>query len=296
MRIRATRTSLAFALAAAMAVAGGVGAHVGARFLSHPVTGMAAMPAHAAAALLPGPQGHDAHQRVTADDALLVPAALLAMLALGAVVVRRSRAPRRLVTSAALARGPPALRWLRVRIAANRRSRPHDHNFGADGHGRCAAPDNVPAHHAARPAARELARACCEHHEPGRALPHPRGACGRGPAGGCPSSARRRRVCARASRFGQLRAVRRLRATHPVRAARGRARRSLLPALPAPLAVLLAGLVVDGLEEEKRDLAVRTPLVVGVRRERRDGAFPPDLLLLARDLARDVRLLDRAVL
>ena len=110
MRIRAARTSLAFALAAAMAVAGGVGAHVGARFLSHPVTGMAAMPAHAAAALLPGPQGHDAHQRVTADDALPVPAALLAMLALGAVVVRRSRAPRRLVTSAALARGPPALR------------------------------------------------------------------------------------------------------------------------------------------------------------------------------------------
>jgi hypothetical protein len=110
MRIRAARTSLAFALAAAMAVAGGVGAHVGARFLSHPATGMAAMPAHAAAALLPGPQGHDAHQRVTADDALLVPAVLLAMLAFGAVFVRRFGAPRRLVTSAALARGPPAMR------------------------------------------------------------------------------------------------------------------------------------------------------------------------------------------
>src|SRR4051812_42090347 len=110
MRIHAARTSLAFGLVAAMAVGGGGGSHMGSHFRSHPVTGKAAMPAHAAAALLPGPQGHDAHQRVTADDALLVPAALLAMLALGAVVVRRSRAPRRLVTSAALARGPPALR------------------------------------------------------------------------------------------------------------------------------------------------------------------------------------------
>ena len=110
MRFRAARASLAFALAAAIAVAGGVGAHVGARFLSRPVAGMAAVPAHAAAAMLPDPHAHDAHQRLSAEDALLVPAALFAMLALCAVVLRRFSAPLRLVPSAALARGPPALR------------------------------------------------------------------------------------------------------------------------------------------------------------------------------------------
>ena len=110
MRIRAARASLAFALAAAMAVAGGVSAHVGARFLARPAAGMAAVPAQAAAAVLQEAHGHDAHYRVGADDALLVPAALLAMLALGAVVIRRFRAPLRLVTSPALARGPPAVR------------------------------------------------------------------------------------------------------------------------------------------------------------------------------------------
>src|SRR3954471_7056316 len=110
MRMRAARASLAFALAAAMAVAGGVGAHVGARFLPRAVAGMAAVPAQAAAAVLLEAHGHDAHHRLSTDDALLVPAAVLAMLALGAVVVRRLRAPLRLVTSPALARGPPALR------------------------------------------------------------------------------------------------------------------------------------------------------------------------------------------
>ena len=110
MRIRAARASLAFALAAAIAVAGGVGVHQGARFLPRPVAGMAAGAVHLAAAELPGPHRHDAHQRVSAADALLVPAALLAMLVLVAVVVRRFPTPLRLVTSAAHARGPPALR------------------------------------------------------------------------------------------------------------------------------------------------------------------------------------------
>lgn len=110
MRIRAARFSLVFALAAVMAVAGAAGSHAGARLLHRPFIGTAAAPAHAAAAGLPGLHGLHAHQRVTAVDVLLAPATLLAMLLLVAIVVRRFRLPVRIPTSAAHARGPPALR------------------------------------------------------------------------------------------------------------------------------------------------------------------------------------------
>jgi len=111
MRIRAARASLAIAaLAAALAVAGVAGSHVGARWLERPVNGMAAAPAHAAAAGLPGLHGLHAHARVNAVDVLLAPATLLVMLVLVAVAVRRSRRPLQVAPSVGHARGPPALR------------------------------------------------------------------------------------------------------------------------------------------------------------------------------------------
>jgi len=110
MRIRAARASLVIAFAAAMAVVGLTGSHAGARFLSRPVIGMAAAPAHAAVAGLPGLHGLHAHQRVTAVDVLLAPATLLALLLMVAVVVRRFRRPAQRVITTAHARGPPALR------------------------------------------------------------------------------------------------------------------------------------------------------------------------------------------
>jgi hypothetical protein len=110
MRIRAARVSLAFALAAAIAVAGAAGPHAGARFLPRAVVGVAATPAHASAAGLSALLRHHGHDRVNAVDVMLAPATLLAMLLLLAVVVRRSRPTVRLAHSAAQARGPPALR------------------------------------------------------------------------------------------------------------------------------------------------------------------------------------------
>jgi len=110
MRFRAARISLAFALAAAMAVAGAAGSHAGARFLPRHVAAVAAAPVQQSAAGLAGLFKHRAHDRVTAVDVVLAPATLLAMLLLLAVVVRRLRPPVRLAHSAAHARGPPALR------------------------------------------------------------------------------------------------------------------------------------------------------------------------------------------
>jgi len=110
MRFRAARVSLAFALAAAMAVAGAAGSHAGARFLNRANTGVAASPAHAVAAGLSGLHGHHAHERATAVDAVFGPATLLAMLLVVAVVVQRRRSPSSLATSPAQARGPPAVR------------------------------------------------------------------------------------------------------------------------------------------------------------------------------------------
>ena|SRR5438309_5946171 len=110
MRIRAARVSLAFALTAAMAVAGMAASHAGVGSLLRPVIGTAAAPAHAAAAGLPGLHGHRAHERVPAVDVVPAPAILLAALLLVAVVVRRFRSPMRVAFSAAHARGPPAMR------------------------------------------------------------------------------------------------------------------------------------------------------------------------------------------
>jgi hypothetical protein len=109
MRIRAARLSLAITLAAVV-VAGMAGSHAGAQFLTRPALGTTAATAHAAAAGLPGLHGPHAHQRVTAIDALLAPATLLALFLLLAVVVRRFRPPDPVVGSRAHARGPPAVR------------------------------------------------------------------------------------------------------------------------------------------------------------------------------------------
>jgi len=111
MRFRAARVSLAFALAAAMAVAGVAGSHAGARFLSrHHVIEVATSPTHLAVAALSGLHAHHAHDRATAVDLWAAPTVLLAMLLLAGVVIQRRRAPVRLVLSPAHARGPPALR------------------------------------------------------------------------------------------------------------------------------------------------------------------------------------------
>jgi len=110
MRTRAARISLAFALAAAMAVAGAAGPHAGARLLGRQVAGVAASPVHVVAVGLSGLHGHHAHDRAPAVDVVFAPVALLALLFVLAIVIRGRRSPARLATSPAQARGPPAAR------------------------------------------------------------------------------------------------------------------------------------------------------------------------------------------